>query len=329
MDDERTFTARDAKELAGLSYRQLNDWESRGAAQNDRAGGAGWRKFTPKQLFALMVCNEIRKQFSIPVEKLNFVNSFMLRPGRNHIAAAARLMGYGLHVFLLTDLEKTFVLDSDLEFTAMFEAGYFRSENGLPFLLVRLNEVVNRLLGALKDPVHLQTTDTLYDTVAKSNAARTISSEAEFELLAAIRSGKYDRIEIRTRDGEIQFVNAAGDVANGDLSITPDSVRLARASGFETVSVTSRDGAVVDARRERPTKYSEEANDPLLFGPIIRAEREQLKQARDGKKSSGGFKTKTSTRSDGKSPSNEDNRAPVARSGPSNAHSRRVPPNRR
>jgi hypothetical protein len=33
--DKRPYTARDVKGAAGLSYRQLNDWESKGAVSGD------------------------------------------------------------------------------------------------------------------------------------------------------------------------------------------------------------------------------------------------------------------------------------------------------
>ena len=56
----------------------------------------------------------------------------MMQEGADHLAAAIRLMAHGLHVFLLTDLKETFVMDSDLEFRDYMELGYFRVEETRP-----------------------------------------------------------------------------------------------------------------------------------------------------------------------------------------------------
>jgi hypothetical protein len=55
VNEKKGFTAKDAKELAGLSYRRLHDSESRGAMPSERDKAGAWRKFTAKELFALMV----------------------------------------------------------------------------------------------------------------------------------------------------------------------------------------------------------------------------------------------------------------------------------
>src|SRR5207244_479409 len=124
-----SFTSGDAKKLAGLSYRQLNDWDSRGAVPGGREGENGWRRFSPRDLFALMVGSEIRSRFGVPVESLRWVMQCMVQnDGRDHFRAAVELMRLGLAVFLLTDFKATFVMDSDLEFEEMFQLGYFRTE---------------------------------------------------------------------------------------------------------------------------------------------------------------------------------------------------------
>src|SRR5688572_30182562 len=110
MAEDPTYTAKDAKDLAGVSYRQLNDWDSRGAVAADRDAEGGWRKFSPKQIFALMVCHEIRRLYGTPLERLAYVKNFMMQEKANHLLAAIELMEVGLHVFLLTDLEKTFIM---------------------------------------------------------------------------------------------------------------------------------------------------------------------------------------------------------------------------
>ena len=135
VSDERDFTAGDARDLAGLSYRQLNECEARGAMPGKRTDKRSWRRFTQKQIFVLMVCGEIRRLYGIPVERLNYVRDFIQTGDeRDHFKAAVRLMEDGLHVYLLTDLNKTFVMDSDLEFADLMQLGFFRVEATKPFI---------------------------------------------------------------------------------------------------------------------------------------------------------------------------------------------------
>jgi len=59
-DNDRQFTAKDLKELADFTYRQLNDWDSKGLLPQNRKDKSNWRRFTPKEVFILMVCSELR-----------------------------------------------------------------------------------------------------------------------------------------------------------------------------------------------------------------------------------------------------------------------------
>lgn len=317
---ERPFTAKDARDLAGLSYRQLNDWEERGALPGDEGErDGGWRRFTPKQIFALMVCGEIRRLYGTPVERLRFVRECMMGDGTDHLAAAIRLMQAGLHVFLLTDLEETFVMDSDLEFKDLMRDGFFRVDIVRPFHFLRLNHLVNNLLSALKEPIQLQPHDAVYRLAAEAQAAISCHTGPELDLLQAVRSGRFDRIEVLASNGQIRALEAEGDVDHAELDIHDDKVAVTRHAEFETFSFTSCDGRVVRARRKLPKRYSAADNEPFLFA---RRERESLPDSRDGQKPSGEGESDTSTRSDGKNPSFRNHpartraaRAPDAQSG--------------
>ena len=326
MESGTPFTAKDAKELAGLSYRQLNDWDARGAVPAERDKEGGWRKFTPKQLFSLMICNEIRRLYGIPVERLGFVSSFMTQEGPNHLAAAIELMAAGLHVFLLTDLEETFVMDSDLTFMDYMRVGYFRVEETRPYIFLRLNEIVNRLLGAMKDAAHLEPRDDLYRARRQVGAAISVRTAPELDLLQAIRSGKFDRVEVKVKEGRIRFLNAEGEVEADELAVDNGSVNVTRKAEFETLSITTRDGQVVTARRTLPKKYSDEDNKPArLFVDKIWTQAGPPERSRDGKQPSDVPQAKTRTRRDRKTLSREDHGAPPGRTRAPHAQSRKVP----
>lgn len=273
MADEKPFTAKDAKDLAGLSYRQLNDWESRDAIPGDRTRERSWRRFSPKEIFALMVCGEIRRLYGIPVEKLRFVKNLMMKEGPNHFAAAIQMMHHGLHVFLLTDLEETFLMDSDLELNLLMRYGYFREEKTRPYIFLRLNEIVNRLLSMTKEPIELRPHDALYRLQVEQWAAITVQTHPELDLLQAVRSGEFDRIEVKVQDGLIHFLGTEGDVAPEDLKSVGDAVRVRRKKQFETLRVKSQDGQIVSARRTLPRKYTKADNEPMLFVDVVKKRR--------------------------------------------------------
>ena len=76
---EGTFTAGDLKEKAGMTYRQLAGWEQRGTIPLNKARKEGWRKFTIKEVFGLMVCAEVRRQFGVPLESLRWLRAQLFR----------------------------------------------------------------------------------------------------------------------------------------------------------------------------------------------------------------------------------------------------------
>lgn len=53
---------------------------------------------------------------------------------------------FGLNIFLLTDFEETFVMDSDLEFEDYMTFGFFRADRPQAYIFMRLNDIAARLL---------------------------------------------------------------------------------------------------------------------------------------------------------------------------------------
>ena len=122
-----------------MTYRQLNDWDSKGALPNQREQSNGWRKFDPRQLFVVLVCSEIRKQFGVPVEKLAWLQKFMLQNDANHFSAAVEMMRLGLAVLILTDLSDQFEMDSDREIGRLLNFGYCRRDESQSYVLLLVN----------------------------------------------------------------------------------------------------------------------------------------------------------------------------------------------
>ena len=244
-DDSKSnyFSAGDARRVTGLSSRQLNDWDQRGALPHERDSEAGWRKFSARQLFALLVAAEIRKQFGIPVERLKWMTNFMLAEGANHLSAAIELIAIlGVNVWIVTDLEETFIMDSDLEIQNLFSMGAFTPRKGLVF--VRINPLVDRLVGDDDGKPLLPLHGRGYELLAQITAAQSLTA-SEQHVLQLIRGGNYESVEIVLRDGEIDRIKRS---KKQDVATKVQD--LIKSEDFQSIRIHVRDGQVVSLEQE-------------------------------------------------------------------------------
>src|SRR5262245_53377402 len=78
---EKTFKASDLLKLAGLTYRQLSDWENRaGVLDSQRASEEGWRKFNLPEVYALCVCSDLRRRLGVPLDRLSSLYGWLIKP---------------------------------------------------------------------------------------------------------------------------------------------------------------------------------------------------------------------------------------------------------
>ena len=76
--NETTLTAGDLRKAAGLSYRQINEWDKREKLPHERNGTTGWRRVNSWQAIALRIISDLHSQFGIPLAKLNGLLQWML-----------------------------------------------------------------------------------------------------------------------------------------------------------------------------------------------------------------------------------------------------------
>ena len=249
---ERVFSARDVQRASGLTARQLNDWDERGALPHDREGEIGWRRFSIREMFVLVVCAELRSKFGVSVERVKHVQKFMLQDGADHFAAAIRLMGVlGVAVWLLTDFEGTFVMDSELEFDQLWSMGYFGGDEPASYALLKVNPLVNRLLGCMKEPMFLPTHGRGYEIMHDIRYNLGVYSPEEFEAIELIRSGDYESVEIVAPSGKIETLYATARV---DPTADLDEIR--RKHPFQTLTVKMKDGKTVSVTQQQVIKPS-------------------------------------------------------------------------
>ena len=194
-------------EVTELSYRQINDWERRGLISEDRKRGSGWRRFSPRDLFALMICAEIRHRFGVPVERLRFVRNFMAQKGADHLQAACDLMAtLGTEVWLISDLEHAFIMDSELEIHDLVEHGFLRGSDPEAYIWLKVSPNVNKLLACLQKPDHLPSHGSGYRLLDELREKFGARHAQEFEVLQLLRSGAYEKVEVILADGDIRTI---------------------------------------------------------------------------------------------------------------------------
>ena len=246
----QTFTAGDVKNASGMSYRQINTWDSKGNLPNQREQGASWRKFSSREIFAIMVCKEIRDRFGTPLESLRYVRNFMLQDGANHLQAAVDMMRCGFAVFILTDLKETFVLDSDLEFEDMFHYGYLRAGESQGYVFVQVNHLVNRLLACLKKPAALHIHDEVYDAVSQARLEPILRNEHELAIIRAIRQGDYKRVTLTKKNDSEMLLEVEQDLSGSEA--VKDLNAVIAEHDFQTLTVSRHAGKNVRVKRTLP-----------------------------------------------------------------------------
>ncbi len=246
-----TLTAGDVKNATGMSYRQLNDWDAKGALPSQRRQDADWRKFTRRQVFAIMVCKEIRDKFGTPLENLRGVSKFILEDGAGHLENAVQLMFFGLAVFILTDLKETFVMDSDLGLLAMLDSGMLRAKEDQAFLLIQVNHLVNRLFACLKMPGAFHISRDNYEVVKSTRLQMVAQSEQEIAVIRAIRQGDYKRVSLTKKNDEDMVLELEQELPESEAA-TVDVNGLLKEHEFQTVTVSRTNGKNVRVKRTLP-----------------------------------------------------------------------------
>jgi len=156
----RWYTAKDVRSAASVSYRQLNDWDAKGLLPKSRSASSRWRRYTQRELFAISVCAEFRRQFGVPLESLQFLGKTLLHKGSDYLYAAVQMIGeLEVPIFVATDLKETFIFGTAIEIANRFEHGLGREYDMPGLLLIKVNPVVSRILGCLKTPVKPEIAD--------------------------------------------------------------------------------------------------------------------------------------------------------------------------
>jgi len=267
-EDELCFTAKDAKDVAGITYRQISDWYSKGIMEADRSSDKGWRKFTPRQMFALVIIAELRKRHRLPLEELKFITDVMLREGTDHFRWSVHtIQKYGWTLYLLTDLVTTFVFDCDQNLQGLIDTGYLRRADFSTFILLHINPLVNKVLEAAGSH-GIPPDEGFYERLREleKKSFRFVGediSERQREVLRLINASGNQDVTVHVRDGQIvradreELVDLAED-ASRDVDIHSSLEN----TDFGKLEVLKRNGRIVMLRRQTTKRLDEFEEEP-------------------------------------------------------------------
>jgi len=254
VTEKTAFRAKDVKEMADLSYRQINDWDQKGAIPDTREDKPGWRNFTPREVFCVLVCAEMRKRFGVPLESLRFLQSCMLRDKANHLSAAVEIIAtIGAPVFIVTDFKGFFVMDHTLEISDYFLYGLIGREATGPCVVLEVNPLVNKILESLNPPRKLDYNWEKYRFLLEARNLGNARNPSEYEILQMVRNKTFSKIEIRMQDGTIKHLEAEAEHGPAEVQEVLD---LLNSNSYLTISITKHDGQIVRLNSKHPRKVA-------------------------------------------------------------------------
>lgn len=260
---EKVLRSSDVRDGVGLSYRQLNDWDSKGILASKKRNKSGWRKFTAREVFVLMVCKEIRDKFGVPLEKLSFIKSFMLQKDANHYQYAFEHMAYfKTAIYLLTDLKEEFIMDTDLEIEDLFHMGMFGGSNEQGYILLKINPLINKMLTVIGvEPC--DATDYLRNIKREYRNNTTIHNSKESEILKLIRDKKYRQVTVHMKDGEIIRASTEEELSDKKRDKRDkELLSIIRDKKYQSISLKVHDGKIVRLSRTTPIKLDKGQKNP-------------------------------------------------------------------
>ncbi len=243
----KRFTARDIRDLTGITYRQLNDWENRGLLPSSSRRGRKWRRFDDRESFAILICAQLRQQYGIPIDSMIWVKDQLLTDWQHGFyVAKTKFEMDGASVFLLTDLKHRFTILTSPDLARMSITGFFETSSCQHFLLLKLNRLINRMLLYEDPPFQLFESPAATHLSAIPNRQLWIREVGEATVLESIRKRNFREVHVQLTDGAIRTVFADQDYSGMTLS---ELDNLSKSWKYQTMILKKNDGEFVKTTR--------------------------------------------------------------------------------
>jgi DNA-binding transcriptional MerR regulator len=260
--DERPIRAKDLKSAAGMSYRQLNEWEAKGALPSQRET-ADWRRYTLTEAFVITIAKAVRDAFGTPLDLLSWLTRSLLDLPNDPLRwAVAKMRDHHMSLFLRTDLKSYVWLGTDIDLGDEFEAGAGRSEDVEPTILLQLNPIVNRFLRLTKTPDPLPITHEFYAEIEETRRMEVAQTLEEIHVLSLLRLKDVKSIKVTKKNDEIEMAELEYQIRAKDHRATSQTVkRMLDELPWGEVSATKADDGLTNIRKKVQVRLLKNVDD--------------------------------------------------------------------
>ena len=255
---DRSYTSKDLEKIAGISYRMLNDWDSKGLLPSgcERKKGQ-WRSFDVSELLIILVMGEMRNQYGIKLESLKWLSEKMAKKGEDYFTMVTQvLIDAAPPVLLMTDFKTFWSISPPIpasdDFMNLFLDSENESENRSGVVIIKLNPLINQIFKLMNVPVQFKTNTEFYKLKTEFLKMRTVNKRAEFELLQIVRDGSYSKVEVHLKNGEIVQTKPVSKKKSRDIKEIESWLKNME---FGSLSLKMQDGKVVRVIEEGSIKY--------------------------------------------------------------------------
>ena len=232
--EDQIYKASDVKELCGLTYRQLNDWDTkRSLLPENEDRGEGWRKYTLHEVFIISILAELKRKFFTATKKLLFVKERLSSKGDGHMnAMMVHVTLVGVSQWLITDFEDSLEMVSELEISDKLNQGFFHSEDQVGFVMLNITPIIQRMASFLTE----KETPLSHDYISSLQEIKE-KNDRSLELI----SGKdITKVEILMKDDTRKTVKVT---SKRDVNSIRDE--LLKEHAFQKISYLAEDEKVV------------------------------------------------------------------------------------
>lgn len=214
------------------TYRVLNHWEALGII-DQRPEGKGWRKYAFLDFVWLDIIQHLRS-FGYPNEKIKVAYQWLTEGGKISVAQQFFFIRYAV---LAMGNKPVYVLvfkDGNIDFATFQE---IRNSEMLGMLdnhiSIHLNPLIfkyhpNPVKKKLRPPI---------ECYSETNTE-------ESQILNNIRSGNFESITIKMKDGKVTFIESEEHV-NSSTRI----IDILKQGNFQDIELKQRDGKVISLKR--------------------------------------------------------------------------------
>jgi len=231
-----------------MTYRQITYLDKDGLLGVDaRANGKGWRLFSIKETVFLSLVVELKK-YGFTQEQIKPLRHTLIIAGKDEVPnkfvfdelIGLCMSGMEINVVAYSDGQ---ILFFDPIFYSLNREGILNISDNTSFVLIRLNDLVNKAMEMLKKKPIETTTSPTAAYLENAKNTKSVLSEKEQKVVEALRNQEYLSIEVRKKNGDLDVMKV--EQLEQYLDNQSQVISLIQQKQYSDIRLVKRDGKVV------------------------------------------------------------------------------------